>query len=423
MLVCGFAFFAIPIGIIHITAGRILLLAFLFMFLCRFLLHDARIRIHIRVSWYLLFFAVWFLWAVVSLFWAPFSINLARHLEALIIGPLLIIFTLLFFSDEGGIRSLYRLWVVSAIIFIGIGVGELATGLHFGVPQQYDELGINHPRAVFWGPQTFGVFLSLAFPFLYIMVRFSKSVPAKVLGLAAIFLSFFFMVRGEAGGPIVAVAIGTCLILLLMGWGDRFRLIAVGLVTAGALALASFSTPLISQSSVVQLAKGLPQQILSINQPYSKFNPETSITYRQRLIKDGMVLLAESHYLGVGPGGFEYYMTSGSRRFALGVDVNLHNWWAEILVDYGVLIFALFVAFYIGLLWKLFLISSRGDNQTLRAVALATLISLVVFSISNVSASGLMRAYFVWLLFATALTVINYDRLRKIPEKFSRGDR
>ena len=98
--------------------------------------------------------------------------------------------------------------------------------------------------------------------------------------------------------------------------------------------------------------------------------------------------------------------------------VNAHNFWLEVLVDYGVPIFALFVAFYLGLLWNLLRIMRSSESPVLRAVSMATFVSLVMFSVACLSSSSLIKQLFPWLLFATALCVISCHRLR---QKRSRG--
>jgi len=83
----------------------------------------------------------------------------------------------------------------------------------------------------------------------------------------------------------------------------------------------------------------------------------------------------------------------------------------EMLVDYGVVVFAFILIFYLGLLWNLFRVFRASESHALQAIALATFIALVEFPVASLSSSGLTRNYAVWLLFATALCVINHYRL------------
>ncbi len=407
LLLCGFGFFAVPLGGFYITAGRISLFIFLYLFLFTFFLYRGKVSINIKVGRYLLFFALWFLWAVVSLFWTSLTVNTARHIEALVIGTLLIIFSLLFLSTEDGIKSIHRLWIISTVVFIGIGIWESATGMHLTGSREAAWVGIRetYPSAVFWGPNVFATFLCLSFPFIFVLLGFLRPL-AKLLGATLILTSFYFITLVGSRANIVAFLIGACLIFLLPGVRTRFKSMATTLVVVGMIVFSGYTFLSPAMSSNFDLFKTIPQQITSVKSE----DPSTRI--RMNLVRNGLIFLRDSHFLGVGAGSFEYWIAEAHLYYVGGI-TNAHNWWLEILVDYGVVIFALFLVFYIGLLWNLFHICRQSKNEILKAISLATFISLVEFSIASESASGLSREYFVWLLFATALCVINCYRLKE----------
>src|SRR5690606_27985022 len=70
-----------------------------------------------------------------------------------------------------------------------------------------------------------------------------------------------------------------------------------------------------------------------------------SIVIRWYLLMYGLRFLRESHFMGVGAGNVEARMEA--YRELLDNKVNIHNWWAEILVNFGVIVFALYVVFYV----------------------------------------------------------------------------
>ena len=413
MLLCGFAFFAIPLGGFHITAGRVLLIMFLYLFLLAFFLRLGKMEAKIKVGKYLLFLALWVLWAILSLFWVPPTVNAARHIEGLIIGTILVALSLLFLSTENGVKDIYLLWVVATIAFVVIGIWELVTETHLGEPAWYEMLGIHYPRAVFFHFNVFDVFLTLSFPFLYIFMVYSKNIFAKVAGLLAILVGFYFIVLSGSRASILGVLVSLFIIFLMTRWKDKFKFVVVGLVVAGILLISSQSLSLANNPTYVGVMQSVPEQITSIKGPGATFD-------RLNLIRNGLRFLEDSHFLGVGAGGFEYYMTKDVSYYTHET-VDPHNWWLEVLANYGVLIFSLFLVFYLGILWNLLLISRRSKSQTLRLVSSATFVSLVAFSIANTSASQLMRNYVVWLLFATALCVMNSYRLEKEKAESAKG--
>jgi teichuronic acid biosynthesis protein TuaE len=397
LFLLGGGLFEIPFGEFHITPFRILMPIFLYIFLLTFFLYG-KIRLNSKVGLYQLFLALWLLWEVVSIFWASAYIGTARSIEALVSGILLITFSLLFLNTERGIRSIYGLWLVFAVISIGVGIWESQTGMHLSSSNQREVIQMSEtfPTGFFYNSNDFATFLTLSFPFMFTALRFLKGAFLKVLGVVAISASFYLIILTSSRANIIAVLIGICLLFVLPGVRARIKSVATPLAIGGLIMLVgfAFSVPVIS--SFTDSLGTIPQQILSVNPG------EKSVAIRMDLIRDGLVWLQNSHFLGGGGGSFVYWGTT-----------NPHDWWLEILVDYGVVIFALFLVFYLGLLWNLFRIFHSSENQTLKVVALATFISLVEFSVGSTSSSGLIGAIFVWFLFATALCIISCYRLKE----------
>src|SRR4030042_344293 len=339
MLLCGFAFFAIPLGCFNITAGRVVLVIFLYLFALAFFLRLGKMEVKIKVGKYLLFLALWVLWAVLSLFWAPPTVNAARPIDGLIVGTILVALSLLFLSTENGVRDIFHLWVMATIAFVVIGVWELATKTHLGEPAPYEMLGIHYPRAVFFHYNVFAVFLSLSLPFLYIFVGYSKSLFAKVAGLLSILASLYFIVLSGSRASILGVLISMFVIFLMTRWKDKFKFIVVGLVVVGILVVSSQSLSLANNPTYVELMRSVPEQVTSLLK-----DPNATVD-RWNLIRCGFEFLEDSHFLGVGAGGFEYYMTKAAQYYTHET-INPHNWWLEVLANYGMLIFALFLAFF-----------------------------------------------------------------------------
>jgi teichuronic acid biosynthesis protein TuaE len=236
------------------------------------------------------------------------------------------------------------------------------------------------------------------------MLLLVRSTAAKTLVTILLLASFYFIVLNSSRANLIAALIGMGLVLVLPGFRVRFKSITMVLVAAGVVLLVGYT--FFSSVSVLHfdLFKTIPEQISSV----SPEDPSTVI--RIDLVRNGWAFLQQSHYLGVGVGGFEQWMTERPLYYTGGI-INAHNWWLEMLVDYGVPVFVLFLVFYLGLLWSLFRIFRRAENQTLKVVSLAGFVSLAEFSVASMSSSGLIRNYAVWLLLATALCTLNCYRL------------
>ena len=410
LFLCGPGPFAILVGEVHITLFRIMIPLYLYLFLLTLFVYQGRMEFRNKVGMYLLFLILWFLWAVFSLFWVPSVYDATRHIVLLLSLVLMTLFSLLFLTRVEDMRHFYHLWVVLAIVLVGIGIWEYTTGMHLPISRETEYIGIRatFPTGLFGNPNDFATALSLSFPFLYVMVAYSRRNLVKVLGVILILASFYLIVLNRSGANIIAFLIGICLVFLLAR--HKLKFLGVAVIVLVLVAFLSYAFPLSDD------ALSFHETIHNASQEITRIDPgNTSTLTRINLIRNGLAFLSDSYFLGIGAGNFEYYMLNEELLYYSWGHSNAHNWWLESLVDYGVLIFALLLAFYIGLLRNLLRVSRNSRNQTLKIVSLATFIALVQFSVAGLSASasfGIGRP-FIWFLFASALSIINCYRIRE----------
>lgn len=320
----------------------------------------------------------------------------------------MVLVSLAFLSNREGISRLHRLWVIAAAIFTGIAVWEVATGMHLSssaaAQQQWSALNETRATAVFWNPNDFATFLCIALPFVFGLVILRRSALERFALSIVLLAAFYFIVLNSSRANIIACLIGVGLVLLMPGLLQRAKSIAIVLAVGGILVLVGYTLLSSSLASHIEVFRTLPGQMRSIGAG------DSSTVIRMNLIRNGWGFLQESHYLGVGAGSFEQWMTERSAFYTGGI-TNPHNWWLEVLVDYGLLVFSLFMVFYVGLLWSLFRIFRSSDDGAVKVAAFAAFVALVEFAVASSSSSGLMRMYCVWLLFATALCIINCHRI------------
>jgi len=376
-----------------------------------FLAYKGRINIGIKVGKYLLFLILWLGWAGFSLFWASDTVIAIRDGQYLFYGFVVITFSLIFFSDEKSIRNIPHLWAGLTLLAVGVAIWEIVTGTHLGASRQeaLGWVGESYPTAFFYNRNDFATFLSLSLPFQFFLVRDPKRHLLRVLGMALILASFYIIMLLSSRGNIAASLLGICLMFLLVGWRARLKFIAVGMVAIGLIVLLGSTLAPGNYRSYLGEIQQVPQEIGSM---VDGTDPSTQL--RRQLTNEGLGFLESSHFLGIGAGNFEYHLERGPPHlYYLQQVSNAHNLGLEILVEYGVLIFALFLVFYIGLLSNLFHIFRHSENQTLRAVSVAAFISLVILAIASLSSSSLLGKGLVWLPFASGLCVINCYRLEQ----------
>jgi teichuronic acid biosynthesis protein TuaE len=135
---------------------------------------------------------------------------------------------------------------------------------------------------------------------------------------------------------------------------------------------------------------------------------EDSVVARINLIRNSLYFLMESYGFGVGAGNTEFYLANNQVFNTYG-NTNVHNWWINILTDYGVFIFTGYVIVYIGLIITLLKINYRASNNKIKMISESLICSLVAFFLSSMSPSSMISLNYQWVLFAFAIGFTNFN--------------
>jgi len=109
---------------------------------------------------------------------------------------------------------------------------------------------------------------------------------------------------------------------------------------------------------------------------------------------------------GVGAGNVGYYMENFATYDTYGT-TDVHNWWLEILGNYGIAIFVGYVLFYGYLLVNLYKARHFLTSSFQRMSCEAFLVALVAFPISSLSSSSILGILPQWMFFGFALAFLN----------------
>lgn len=138
---------------------------------------------------------------------------------------------------------------------------------------------------------------------------------------------------------------------------------------------------------------------------------------RSNLIKNALYFSAQSAGFGVGAGNVEHYMEFYS-IYPVGRVTNVHNWWAEILANYGIFIFAGYVIFYISIFLNLWRAYKRVIYQKEKMICEALLVGLVSFFMASISSSSIIAFPPQWIFFGFCLAFLNYLRNKELPRAY-----
>ncbi len=404
-IIAGFigpAFFLIPIGPIHLFPYRILLASLWALFAMSLLFRHGRLPAsHIKIKPYLQFLTFWLLYALLSLAWAANKVEAAREIIFLFIGVSTIFFTVYYFSNMRDLERFYYLWLLILVAFIPIGLWENLTGNHLSVSGLIEapQSVIFMPSVVFVGPNEFATFLALSIPLVVGFLRYRRGFFVQAFGFVILVVSLYLLIATGSRANYIAVILEFAfLFIVLLKSLQRLKAI----ILTGLLILGIFiAFPQLSQ----QACNTMSSQLASITGQWELSYGSTGV--RINLIKNSLIFLVRTGGFGVGAGNAEYWMENFQVYPTYGI-TNPHNWWVEVLVQYGVLIFTGYLLLYLSLIFKLYAIYCRLSNKTERMICEGLLVGVVGFFFASISSSSIMALTPHWLLFAFALTFLNH---------------
>ena len=135
--------------------------------------------------------------------------------------------------------------------------------------------------------------------------------------------------------------------------------------------------------------------------------PTRSIGIRINLIRNGFSFLLSTWGFGVGAGNFESWMQTRALYPTRNI-INPHNWYLEVLVNYGILIFVGYLVFYWSMLKKTYqVLRTHWNDPKMRLIGVAVLGSLIGFLLASMSPSYVIAFRPQWLIIALGLSYIN----------------
>jgi teichuronic acid biosynthesis protein TuaE len=373
------------------------------------LLNQGQLNIsHIKVKPYLQFLMIWLLYAVLSLAWASAKGEAIRDIIFLFMAISIIFFIVYYLSDISHLKRLYYLWLLVFVALIPIGFWETLTGQHLsvsGLAQTIHPVARFMPSTVFRNPNDYAVYLTLSLPFILALIRYHGRFMVHLLGASALIAGLYLLVTTFSRANYLAVFIGAAFwFVFLLKFKGKMKTLAVACLAA-VLLLTAFSGQVQDVLSIIDvqlntLIAALPQL------------GEGGLDVRFNLVRNAFVFLVNSFGFGVGAGNVEYHMANFQVYDTRGV-LNVHNWWMEILADYGLFIFVGYVMFYLSLVISLYKAYDKISNASEKMICEGLLVGLVVFFFASMSASSIMALRPQWIFFAFALAFLNYLRVQR----------
>ena len=151
----------------------------------------------------------------------------------------------------------------------------------------------------------------------------------------------------------------------------------------------------------------------------SKFQPHYtnlhSTNVRINLIYNGFEFLKQHMLFGIGSGNMDYYMQNHA-IYPTNNITNMHNYWMEILVTYGIVIFIIFCICYLKTIIEIIKKYMCSKTKEESSICIMLLFFLIAFIIGSISSSNNMTKEWIWLLAGIIIAYINITTENSVKE-------
>lgn len=384
----GAHIFAIPLGVAQLSAYRFMIILSAGLFLYKVIIHDVDLEVSFghqgRISPYQMFYFFWLLYAGISLLWVE---SISRWIVGIFFvgtGIYSILFISYFIQEELDIKRIFNVFFIMSIFH--------------HISGWIESLSVTFPKTTFGNQNDFATMLLAGIFVGFILFVNTKNIWLKLFlvlySISGVLLIEVTGSRGNTVGLIVGLVAILAVKLLDLKLSRNIYYLIIGLIILFLVALVllpSFREDL--GEFIIWLSAG-------------RFRPRGSNRNRINMILNGFYFLLKSFGLGVGAGNVEYYL---SNEAILYVDApNIHNWFMDILVGYGIVVFVCYIAMYIFIIRRLFLNYTYSKNHFIRNTSLVLFGYLFAFIISSMSSATNIIIEWQWVFWGMMIAFVQY---------------
>lgn len=341
------------------------------------------------------FFLFFIVYCIFSLIWTPDKMEGVIQLIYFVIH-FLFFFEILFFSRlaSNATESISKGWMISVILTLIVALWEITTGNHMSFMAHNTE-GLRNigghevhqkfAAVTFFNYNTYVTFLCMALPFVYYrIVDTCKISFAKLLSILVILISCFCILCNASRGGLLSICIMFLVYLFMLPNKYVKFLILLIFLIVGAYFFIQYADVYFMAISV-RSSEGFMDNSSRMN----------IWTVALRTFENTMGL-------GTGIGG----IISSMSMFTSGITVP-HNLFIEVLLEFGIIVFAFFMSFVLKLYYYSFKLR-EGKIKTVLFIA------LIPFPIISIIDSRYLLNYWVFAFFASLVVFFNINNKFKI---------
>ena len=384
----GTKLFTINLGPIQLSIFRVLLV----VATCFFFKNHKSISNRYGNRYYR-FLTIWVLYSLIMIVSVIDFGNFLRYFIFLFSAFIVSYYASYYFTKVEQYVKVLRWFEIIAVVFAAIGIYELVTGDYHFVQENsaifYEErsmmmstLGIRIPMSVFGNPNDFGLFLLFSFYCSLALLYIKNNFLGKILSASLAILFAFLIVSTQSRAVFMSLLGGITLWLIFdfKTWRPQIKAVFVVVL-------------LLLISSIIGWLMANEELYMALISA-----DEESDDARINLIKYGFVVLGDTYLLGTNIGNVEAHMAHYA-MYTNNVE-NIHNWWMEVLVSSGVIIFAFYIILYARQIFFYYKNYNKTRNYTINRISQAFLCFMITFVLGSITASSVFMTEWMWTVFA-----------------------
>ncbi len=398
----GVHIISFDLGFIQLSPYRLLLLLSPLVFL-RIKKVTIRQLVQSKNYGYFAFMLFWVVYSIIPFIWVVDFAAWSKMYIFLLSGFITTWYIGLYLTSKEDIIRALKFVELLSVLFGIIAFLEIITGNYLFLNESHIDfyqdrsqlqstIGYRVPISIFANPNNYSLFLlfSVYSSFGLSSVKMSKTGRFLSLLFAFIFAFLLLATQSRAGfiGLVLSVASYIFTLFVRIGVKNFWKILMV------LFSLIIFIIPILGEN------KDLFEALFLIN-----FD-SGSDAIRRNLLKNGLDFLVNSYFLGVGLGNIEYHMAHYA-IYQTAQITNIHNWWFEILVSSGVIVFLFYVIVYLKNLYRLYRMSTSKFEKDVKSLASMFFCFLSGFLAASVGASSLMYSEWIWPIMAVVMSFTN----------------
>lgn len=356
-------------------------------------------------------YSIWWVYGIISIIWVV-EIKLWFQAIFLMSMGIFLVYALYFFTPS--LKAWYRLvWIAYASISLQViwGYFEILTNRYIfadlGKLDKYRTFSSRPltriPITYFANQNDYAILMAFYLVLCFILYRQVKASHFGRLGMIGTgILSAYLIYRSGSRMSLLVMVLFLGLMALSRISIDfrqfKWKRVILGLLGVGVV--------------IYLLRPSLYEQILRMLFSATGLERLSGDMARINLYKNGFLFLTETYGLGVGAGNIEAWMAEGA-YFPVNNLTNIHNWWLEILVAYGIISFICYCLSYYLLMRSLGGIrKTRGSKEAYTATCLLNF--MIIFILASITSANNMLIEWHWAAFGLIIAYIKLnDQLKK----------